>query len=262
MEKTVSSRPCVHTKSLRSCHVWLFAILWTKACLAPLFMGFSKQESWSGLPCPLPGDLPDPGIKPMSFMSPELASGFFTTSANWESNSRLETANSKKGLHESWAIGWSMGTCIWGTFPPLLELAMPKLCAHTMWFWPNTCVPSETLNIDTYQANRTMWLDFLGSESPVSFPSSHVVTIFLLEGLGRSSETLLGEARLRKLECDSPQMSAHLSVSFADPALHPFTLINLGCEYAYTQSYESLNPPPNLTTVLWPWHSFHILSVK
>ena len=42
---------------------------------APLHMGFSKQEYWSGLPCPPPGDLPDPGIKPWS---PALADGFFT----------------------------------------------------------------------------------------------------------------------------------------------------------------------------------------
>ena len=37
---------------------------WTLACQAPLSVGFSRQESWSGLPCPSPGDLPDPGIKP------------------------------------------------------------------------------------------------------------------------------------------------------------------------------------------------------
>jgi len=43
-------------------------------------MGFSRQEYWSGLPCPLPGDLPDPGIEPESLMSPALAGGVFTTS--------------------------------------------------------------------------------------------------------------------------------------------------------------------------------------
>jgi len=45
-------------------------------------MGFSRQEYWSGLPCPPLGDLPDPGIEPLSLMSPALAGGFFTTS--WE----------------------------------------------------------------------------------------------------------------------------------------------------------------------------------
>ena len=47
-------------------HVQLFATLWTVACQAPLSMGFSWQEYQSGLTCPPPGDLPDPGIKPMS----------------------------------------------------------------------------------------------------------------------------------------------------------------------------------------------------
>ena len=51
-------------KSLNS--VGLFAILWTVAYQAPLSMGFSRQEYWSGLPFPSPGDLPDPGIEPGS----------------------------------------------------------------------------------------------------------------------------------------------------------------------------------------------------
>ena len=51
---------------------------------APLFVGFSRQEYWSGLPCPPPGDLPNPGIEPMSLRSPVLAGGFFTTSTTWE----------------------------------------------------------------------------------------------------------------------------------------------------------------------------------
>ena len=51
---------------------------------APLSMGFSRQEYWNGLQCPPPGDLPDPGIEPMSFTSPVLASGFLTTSTTWE----------------------------------------------------------------------------------------------------------------------------------------------------------------------------------
>ena len=46
--------------------VQLFVTLWTAACQTPLSMKFSKQEYWSGLPFPPPGDLPDPGIKPMS----------------------------------------------------------------------------------------------------------------------------------------------------------------------------------------------------
>ena len=52
--------------------------------LAPLFMGFPRQQQWSGLPFPPPGDLPDPGIEPTSLTSPALAGRIFTTSATWE----------------------------------------------------------------------------------------------------------------------------------------------------------------------------------
>ena len=52
---------------------------WTVACQAPLFMEFSRQEYWSGLPFPTAGDILDPGIEPMSPVSPALARGFFTT---------------------------------------------------------------------------------------------------------------------------------------------------------------------------------------
>ena len=45
---------------------------WAVARQAPLSMGFSRQEYWSGLPCPLPGDLPDPAIKPAFPVSPAL----------------------------------------------------------------------------------------------------------------------------------------------------------------------------------------------
>ena len=61
-------------------HVQLFATPWTIAHQAPLSMGFSKQEYWSGFPCPPPGDLPKPGIEPVSLRSPALAGGFFTAS--------------------------------------------------------------------------------------------------------------------------------------------------------------------------------------
>ena len=47
-------------------------------------MGVSRQEYWSGLPFPIPGDLPDPGIEPMSLASPELAGVFFTTASPGE----------------------------------------------------------------------------------------------------------------------------------------------------------------------------------
>ena len=66
--------------SCLSC-VQLFATLWIVAHQASLSMRFSRQEYWSGLSCPSPGDLPDPGIKPTSLISPALADKLFTTSA-------------------------------------------------------------------------------------------------------------------------------------------------------------------------------------
>ena len=64
--------------------VRLFTTLWTIACHAPLSMGFARQEYWSGLPFPSPGDRSHPEIEPESIMSPVLAGGFFTTSTIWK----------------------------------------------------------------------------------------------------------------------------------------------------------------------------------
>ena len=63
-------------------HVQLFATLWTVAHQAPLFMGYSRQEYWSGLPSPPPEDLLGPGIQTVSLVSPALADGFPTTVPN------------------------------------------------------------------------------------------------------------------------------------------------------------------------------------
>ena len=72
-------------------HVRLFVTPWTVTWQALLSMGFSRQECWSGLPCPPPGDLPNPGIELTSLMSPALAGGFFTSSATWEALSNCRT---------------------------------------------------------------------------------------------------------------------------------------------------------------------------
>ena len=56
-----------------------FPTPWTVAHQAPLSMGFSQQEYWSGLPLPSPGDLPTPGTEPTFPESPALSDGFLTT---------------------------------------------------------------------------------------------------------------------------------------------------------------------------------------
>ena len=68
---------CLHAKLLQPC--LSLCTLWTVALQALLSMVFSRQEYWSGLPSPPPGDHPDVGIKPESPMSPALGDGFFTT---------------------------------------------------------------------------------------------------------------------------------------------------------------------------------------
>ena len=67
----------VKVKSLS--HVQLFVTPWTVAHQAPPSVGFPRQEYWSGLPYPTPGELPDPGIEPGSVVSPALAGRFFAT---------------------------------------------------------------------------------------------------------------------------------------------------------------------------------------
>jgi len=64
----------MYAKSPQYC-LTLFVTPWTIACQAPLSIGFPRQEYWSGLPCPPPRNLPDPGMEPVSLMSPALQAG-------------------------------------------------------------------------------------------------------------------------------------------------------------------------------------------
>ena len=114
--------------------VRVFATLWTIACQGPLSMEFSRQEYWSGLPCPPPGDLPDPGIWHVSLMSPALSGGFFTTSATWEVQQQDDMsivgkvdkikinwrpASKFKALWKLCPRGWALET-EWAKIPALL----------------------------------------------------------------------------------------------------------------------------------------------
>ena len=64
--------------------VQFFVTPWTATHQAPLSTGLPRQEYWSGLPFPPPGDLPKPGVEPASLTFPALTGGFFTTCATWE----------------------------------------------------------------------------------------------------------------------------------------------------------------------------------
>ena len=85
-----------HAKSLS--HVRLYATLWTVTHQAPMSMGFSRQEYWGRLPCPPPGDLPIPGIKPTFLKSPALAGEFFTTEASLVA----QTVKNLSAMQETW----------------------------------------------------------------------------------------------------------------------------------------------------------------
>ena len=89
--KTFSFSPlsiilAVHTKLLQTKSFLTLCVPVDCSCQGPLSIGFSRQEHWSRLLCPLPGDLPDAGIELTSLMSPRLAGRFFSTSAIWKSH--------------------------------------------------------------------------------------------------------------------------------------------------------------------------------
>ena len=73
-------KACMCARLVAFSRVWLFVTPWTVARQVPLFMGFSRQEYWSGLPFPPPGDLSDPGFKPVSLASPALVGRFLSLS--------------------------------------------------------------------------------------------------------------------------------------------------------------------------------------
>ena len=78
-------------------------IPWTVACQAPLSMGFSRQEYWSGIPFPSPEGLQKPGIKTISLASPALAGQLFTTSITREA-SKKDAAFQKRHFEYSWML--------------------------------------------------------------------------------------------------------------------------------------------------------------
>ena len=84
-------------------HVWLCVTLWTVARQAPLSMGFSRQEYWSGLPCPPPEGLPNPGIEPMSPMAPALQADSLPLS-HWGNPSILVPHNKNNNNNLFWCL--------------------------------------------------------------------------------------------------------------------------------------------------------------
>ena len=116
--------------------VWFCATLEAVAHQAPLSMGFSRQEYWSGLPCPPPGDLPDPGIESSSLLSLALADGFFTTAPPWEPTSLYCNSNHFLIPEPISLSGGHLNSTKLRNFPPIFLLK----CFKRMKTWSYLCL--------------------------------------------------------------------------------------------------------------------------
>ena len=157
--------------------VWLFATLWSIASQAPLSMGFSRQGYWSGFPGPPPGDVPNLGIELRSFMSPALAGGFFTTSANCESSELCFCV-----IQGQTPAGCNL------TFLRLHSASLEPICTA---FWECLCLPfffplgKSSLSVQIYLSLRfqiqSLWCSptFLAL-CDLSFSELHDLFLFLL----------------------------------------------------------------------------------
>ena len=151
-------------------HDQLFVTLWTVAHQVPLSLGISSQEYWSGLPFPPPGDLPHPGIKLESLMSPALAGGFFTTSATW---SLLRGINLSKII----ALNVSSMT-VTPKCTPAAQFSLPNPKLYLLTWLPLRCL----VNIPNIKHNVQNWNPSLPSP-----PQNCNFSAFLLSLDGNST---------------------------------------------------------------------------
>ena len=92
---------------------------------------FSRQEYWSGLPWPPPGDLPNPGIESTSLSSPALTGGFFTTSLTWtECRKKLEAVVTGRRGGDGDAVVLEAAGRVWGAGGPHITLGMLSDSEH------------------------------------------------------------------------------------------------------------------------------------
>ena len=138
--------PVLPTKMKWKSHSWagLSATPWTAARQAPLSMGLSRQGYWSGLPCPPPGDLPDPGIEPLSSASPSLQADSLLLShrgkpyfyACWPSFQNCHFGLLGHWLlHPTICLYW-IGQQCWGI--KALQEETPSATAGNLWKYPGS----------------------------------------------------------------------------------------------------------------------------
>ena len=142
-------------------YVWLFETQWTITRQAPLSMEFPKQECWSGLPFPSPGDLPDPGMGPTFLAAPALVSGFLTTCATWEALTLVKYIELKLILHTP-VHSPSVSVSPEQAFPPqftrtsTLSMSLPiQLLTHT-----HTHTHTHTSSFPVRIHSPKLWLLF------------------------------------------------------------------------------------------------------
>ena len=112
--------------------------LWTIASQASLSMEFSRQECWSGLPCPSPGDLSGPGTEPVSFTSPALAGSFFTTSTTW-------AGSSVHGILQARILEWVVISFARGPSQPRDQTHVSWVGRQVLYHWATRETPSFPL---------------------------------------------------------------------------------------------------------------------
>ena len=141
-------------------YIRLFVTLWTIVHQVPPSMRFSRQEYWSGLPCPPPGDPPNPGIKPVSLMSPALAGRFFTTSTTWEAQHSWSVSQFSRSV---------VSNCLW---PHGLQHARLPCPSPTPGAYSNSCSLSRWCH-PTISSSVVPFSSCLQSfPAPGSFPMS------------------------------------------------------------------------------------------
>ena len=152
----------------------VFATPWSVAHQAPLAMEFSRQECWNGLPFLTPGALPDPGIEPISLVSPAVGRRILYHWATWEAQIRKKTQilPLKTLPWKSWGI-WVFWA--WPAHPPCLTLSLPQLLVQFSsgtQSCPTLCEPWTAAPSPGVYSNSFHWVgDLIQPSHLLSSPS-------------------------------------------------------------------------------------------